>query len=181
MKLFLISDIHGAYQQANIVLNKFAGSKADYLVILGDILYHGPRNPLPPDYNPQALFPMLNTYSDKIIAVRGNCDSEVDQMVLDFNLSEDYNILALKDRLLYISHGHIYDPEKLPPGFGAGDIFAFGHIHIPLAEKQNDHYLINPGSIGLPKEDYPGTYALIDDSAVYIYDFHDHLVKSLTF
>ena len=181
MKLFLLSDIHGSYSDCTSALDKFEKSSADYLVILGDILYHGPRNPLPKDYAPDLVFENLNKYTDKIIAVRGNCDAEVDQMVLHFNISNDYDFLALKDRLVYLSHGHIYSPENLPPGFNSDDVFAFGHIHLPIAEKVNDYYLANPGSCSMPKDGYPKSYGIIDDHGIYIFDFTDKLIKSIEF
>lgn len=181
MKLFILSDIHGSEEQCQKVLKIFSKSKADYLVILGDILYHGPRNPLPASYNPQAVYELLNPYSDQIIAVRGNCDSEVDQMVLEFSISDDYTFLALKGRLVYLSHGHIYNPETLPPGFDSGDVFLFGHIHLPLAERVNDYYLGNPGSITFPKENFPSSYGILSDESFVIYDLDEKPIKELVF
>ena len=179
MKLFILSDIHGCYDSCQKALDHFVKSQADYLVLLGDLLYHGPRNPLPESYAPDNVYPLLNTYADQIIAVRGNCDSEVDQMVLDFNISDDFTFLSLKERLVYLSHGHIYDPDKLPPGFAAGDVFLFGHIHTPIAEKVDDHYIGNPGSCTFPKEPYPQSFGIIDDEGFTIYSLDEEIIKQL--
>ena len=181
MKLFLLADIHGASQNCLRALQKFTASEADYLVLLGDLLYHGPRNPLPDSYDPQIVYNALNNYSDRIIAIRGNCDAEVDQMVLNFNISEDFTFLTLKKRLVYLTHGHIYHPDNLPPGFSSGDVLAFGHIHLPQADRQADYFIANPGSCGLPKAGNPPSYGIIEESGIYIYDFNDNPLASQKF
>ena len=179
MKLFILSDIHGDYDSCLKALESFAEFQADYLILLGDILYHGPRNPLPASYAPDKVYPLLNKYADKIIAVRGNCDSEVDQMVLDFNISDDYTFLSLRDRLVYLSHGHIYDPDNLPTGIQTDDVFLFGHIHTPIAEKRDKYYIGNPGSCTFPKEDYPPSFGLLDDESFTIYSLSGGIVKQV--
>jgi len=162
-------------------IKQFEKSKADYLVLMGDLLYHGPRNPLPEGYQPQEVYELLNKYADSIIAVRGNCDAEVDQMVLEFNISDDYNFLTIGNHLVYLSHGHIYDPDNLPPGLVSSDVFVFGHIHLPIIEKKNDLYILNPGSCTLPKENYPPSYAIIDEVGITIYDLDSQVIKSMDF
>ena len=181
MKLFILSDIHGSLPSAQMAIDQFRKSKADFLVILGDVLYHGPRNPLPQGYDPAEVAKLLNTCADEVIAVRGNCDSEVDQMVLDFNISDDYTMLSLKDRLVYLSHGHIYNPDNLPPAIRPQDVFLFGHIHLPIIEKTAGYYIGNPGSCTFPKEENPPSYALLDNDSFVIYDLLGHKIASLEF
>lgn len=125
MKLMFASDIHGSAYWAKKVLERFEEEQADYLVLLGDLLYHGPRNPLPQDYNPQVVIKLLNSIKHQIIAIRGNCDSEVDEMVLEFPITADYNIIPLKNRKLMASHGHLYNDQQIPSSLIEGDIFIF--------------------------------------------------------
>lgn len=159
MKLLIASDIHGSAYWCKILLQRFEKEKADKLVLLGDILYHGPRNPLPDGYAPKEVFEMLNPLADKIIAVRGNCDSEVDQLVLDFNVSSDYAVLYDGAKKITLSHGH-----RLVPPLGKGDVYITGHTHVPLNVVEKEGYLhLNPGSVSLPKEDSAHGYILYEN------------------
>jgi len=164
MKLMFASDIHGSAYWAKKVVECFEKEQADYLVLVGDYLYHGPRNPLPKEYQPREVIDLLNQLKHKIIAVRGNCDSEVDQMVLEFPIMADYNILPFKDCKVMVSHGHLYAESNLPPSLVAGDVFIFGHIHVPVLKEVNGVYVFNPGSAALPKENHPNTYGVLEDS-----------------
>lgn len=158
MKLFIASDIHGSSVWCAKMLEAFKKEGADKLVLLGDILYHGPRNPLPDGYAPKEVFEMLNPLADKIIAVRGNCDSEVDQMVLDFNVSSDYAEIFDGETKITLSHGH----RPVPP-LGKGDAYITGHTHVPLNVVEKEGYLhLNPGSVSLPKENSAHGYILYD-------------------
>ncbi len=149
MKLLITSDIHGSSKWCEQILQKFNEEKADKLVILGDILYHGPRNPLPEEYAPMRVYEMLNPLADRIIAVRGNCDSEVDQMVLSFNISSDYATVCDKDVKITLSHGH-----RIVPPLKKGDVYITGHTHVPLNVTEPEGYLhLNPGSVSLPKDE----------------------------
>ncbi len=153
MKLMFASDIHGSASAARRMLELYREGKADRLVLLGDILYHGPRNDLPDEYNPKAVIGMLNEFKADILAVRGNCDAEVDQMVLQFPILADYAPLFLSElegRVLYLTHGHIYSIEN-PPALKKGDLLMQGHTHIPVLEKRGDVIVLNPGSVALPK------------------------------
>jgi len=179
MKLFFISDIHGSLSNLNKAIELFNKEKADKIVILGDVLYHGPRNPLPDEYNPAEVAEVLNRHKDKIIAVRGNCDSEVDQMIIEYPMMETYTMIQLEDRKFFLSHGHVYSPEELPP-LNTGDIFAFGHIHLPIAEKQNDIYIFNPGSISLPKENNPKSYGIFADNTLSVKTFDGKVLRKTT-
>jgi len=172
MKLLFASDIHGSASAARNVINTFEQEKADYLVFLGDALYHGPRNPLPDEYNPAEVARLLNSIASKIIAVRGNCDAEVDQMLLDFPITADYNVIPFENFKIFTSHGHLYSPENLPDGLTSKDIFVSGHTHIPIIEKKDGQPVIfNPGSAALPKENHPATYAIIDAGEIWIKTF----------
>lgn len=150
MKYMFASDIHGSAYYTRKIAEKFEKSGAKKLILLGDLLYHGPRNDLPKEYAPKEVLSILNTYKDYILAVRGNCDSEVDQMVLEFPMMADYAFFSFEGVDIYASHGHIYNPDHLlPMQSGAG--FIFGHIHLPIAEKRGEYYILNPGSASLPK------------------------------
>lgn len=150
MKLMIISDIHGSYNDLEKVMHYFNEEQPDRLIILGDILYHGPRNDLPEGYAPKKCIPLLNKYKDKILAVRGNCDAEVDQMVLDFPMRSDYALLNVDGHDFYITHGHLYNKDNMPY-LKKGDVFLYGHYHVSVFE---DHgfYTVNPNSISLPKQ-----------------------------
>lgn len=176
MKQFFISDIHGSLSSLNKALDCFEREQADQIIILGDVLYHGPRNPLPEEYNPAEVAKVLNRYKDKIIAVRGNCDSEVDQMLIEYPMMETYCMVQLADRKIFLTHGHVFNLDNLP-SLNPGDIFAFGHIHVPVAEKLGTHYLLNPGSIALPKEGNPSSYGIFDGAKLQVKTFDGVLLK----
>ena len=146
MKLIVISDIHGSLKYTKNAIEIFNREEGDYIVILGDILYHGPRNPLPEEYNPKEVAETLNQYSDKIIAVRGNCDSEVDQMLLNFPCMGDYSIVLYNNKRLFLTHGHIYNENNLP-NISEKDIMIHGHTHILGFNTEKGVTIINPGSI----------------------------------
>lgn len=175
MKLFFISDIHGSVFYLKKALAKFERSGAPYLVILGDELYHGARNPLPPEYNPKEAAELLNGYADRILAVRGNCESEVDEMVLNYPVMSTYSILLAESHRFFLTHGHIYHPENLPP-LAKGDAFLYGHTHVPKIEQKNGITMINPGSITFPKENSPHTYGVFDGTSFQILNLEDDSV-----
>ncbi|BDR76019.1 phosphodiesterase [Clostridium tetani] len=178
MKLFFISDIHGSSYYLEKVINIYEKEKADYLVILGDELYHGARNPLPKEYNPKKVAEILNKYKNKIIAVRGNCDSEVDQMVLNYPIMSDYSIILYNNRRLFLTHGHIYNKNNLPT-ISNGDIFIYGHTHVPLAERINNIFIINPGSITFPKENTPHCYGILENNTFIIKTLDGEVFKEI--
>lgn len=178
MKYFFASDIHGSSFYTKKIIEKYKESNSSKLVLLGDLLYHGPRNDLPKDYCPKEVFAMLNEYKDDIIAVRGNCDSEVDQMVLDFPMQSDYCIGVFNDIYFFITHGHIYGEDHLPK-LTKGCAFIYGHVHLPIAKKSGDIYILNPGSASLPKEQNPNSYAILDDDIFTIYDFDGNVLKEI--
>jgi putative phosphoesterase len=178
MKIFFISDIHGSLFFLEKALERYKEEGANYIVLLGDSLYHGPRNPLPKDYNPQAVANLLNEYKDKIIAVRGNCDSEVDQMLIEYPMMSDYSIILCDNRRLFLTHGHIYNDDNMP-SLSDNDVLIHGHTHLPVAEKHKGIYVLNPGSVTLPKENYPNSYAILQDDLFQIKDLNGTVIKEI--
>lgn len=152
MKWMIASDLHGSYHYAQQMEAAFAREGADRLLLLGDLLYHGPRNDLPEGYAPKQVIPLLNRLKDRLLCVRGNCDAEVDQMVLEFPILADYAVLPVGQRLLYATHGHVYGRQN-PPPLAPGDLLLQGHTHVPTWEAFGQGNLcLNPGSLSLPKE-----------------------------
>lgn len=162
MKWLIASDIHGSAYYAEKLISAFYEEKADKMIILGDILYHGPRNDLPEEYSPKKVISMLNPLSDRLLCVRGNCDTEVDQMVLDFPILAEYALLPVGDQLIFITHGHKYNTSSVPP-LSEGDILLHGHTHVPKCEKFDKYIYMNPGSVSIPKEDSPHGYMTLEN------------------
>ena len=178
MKLMIASDIHGSAYYCEKMIEAYKREKADKLLLLGDLLYHGPRNDLPKEYAPKQVIPMLNAMKDKIYAVRGNCEAEVDQMVLEFPVMADYCILSIDGKTLYATHGHVYNQNNLPP-LCKGDILIHGHTHVLKAEKREGYTLLNPGSVSIPKEGNPPSYAILEDGLFTIKGFDGTIIKEL--
>lgn len=151
MKWMIASDIHGSAYYCEKLLEAYRCEKADRLLLLGDILYHGPRNDLPQGYDPKAVIAMLNAVSSDILCVRGNCDTEVDQMVLEFPILADYAVIADGNRMIYATHGHKFNENALPP-LKRGDVLLSGHTHVPKYSENNGVICMNPGSVSIPKE-----------------------------
>ncbi len=162
MKWLIASDIHGSTVYCEKLLDSFRLENAERLLLLGDILYHGPRNDLPEGYAPKKVIEMLNNVKDKIICVRGNCDSEVDQMVLKFPIMADYTIIPLERNLIFATHGHNFGPDNLPP-LQVGDILLCGHTHVPSCRKIGEIRYLNPGSVSIPKEGSERGYMTLED------------------
>lgn len=176
MRFFVASDIHGSAFFCEQMLAAFERECADKLLLLGDILYHGPRNDLPEGYEPKKVIEMLNGYKDKILCVRGNCDAEVDQMVLNFPIMADYSMLQSGERIIYATHGHIYNEEKLPP-LGEGDILLHGHTHVPVWVVHERYEYMNPGSVSIPKNDSHHGYMMIENGRFAWKDLSGRIVE----
>lgn len=161
MKLMIASDIHGSAYYCRKMIDAYRREQADRLLLLGDILYHGPRNDLPRDYNPKEVIAMLNLIREELLCVRGNCDTEVDQMVLNFPILADYCLLELGGRTVFATHGHHHNPDHLPP-LKQGDILLNGHTHIPANRDMGTYVYMNPGSISIPKQDSAHGYMIYD-------------------
>ncbi len=163
MKWMIASDLHGSAYYCKKMVQAFERENADRLLLLGDLLYHGPRNDLPKDYAPKEVIPMLNRLKPLLCCVRGNCEAEVDQMVLDFPVMADYCILPVGRRLLYATHGHVFNLKNLPP-LASGDILLHGHTHVPAwTEFGEGNLYLNPGSLSIPKENSPYGYMTLED------------------
>lgn len=163
MKWMIASDIHGSALFCRRMLDRFAAEGAQRLVLLGDLLYHGPRNDLPEGYAPKEVIGMLNPLRDKLFCVRGNCDAEVDQMVLQFPIQADYALFPVGSRLCYATHGHIHGEDN-PPPLCDGDILLCGHTHLPKREIHPGFVYLNPGSVSLPKGGSVRSYMMLEDT-----------------
>ena len=174
MKLMIASDIHGSALYCEQMINAYRKEAADRLVLLGDILYHGPRNDLPEGYAPKEVIAMLNPMKNELLCVRGNCDTEVDQMVLEFPILSDYCFLVLpcgasasETITVLATHGHVYHPKHLPP-MRSGDILLTGHTHVPACDEitgleGGKFRYLNPGSVSIPKEESQHSYMTFED------------------
>ena len=183
MKIMFASDIHGSAYYCRKMLDIYSESGAGRLVILGDLLYHGPRNDLPREYAPKDVIAMQNPLKTQIYAIRGNCDTEVDQMVLEFPILADYGLLVLEGKVFYATHGHVYNQDRLPP-LQDGDILIHGHTHILKAEtieaEGGRHItVLNPGSVSIPKGGNPNTYAVLENGVFSIRTLEGEVVKEL--
>lgn len=178
MKWMIASDIHGSAYYCSRLIEAYKTEQAERLLLLGDVLYHGPRNDLPRDYAPKKVIEMLNAMKDDIFAVRGNCESEVDQMVLQFPVLADYMVLFAGERAIYATHGHVYNENHLPP-MKPGDVLLHGHTHVLRAEEKDGLLILNPGSTSIPKEGNPPTYATLEDGRFQIRTFDGDLIKEV--
>ena len=166
MKWMIASDLHGSAYYCRKMLEAFEQEGADRLFLLGDLLYHGPRNDLPREYAPKEVIPLLNGKKEKLLCVRGNCDAEVDQMVLEFPVLADYAVLPVGQRLIYATHGHIYHVKNLPP-LAPGDVLLHGHTHVPAwTEFGQGNLYLNPGSVSIPKENSPHSYMTLEENTM---------------
>ena len=163
MKILVASDIHGSSYYCRKLLERLDAEGADRMLLLGDLLYHGPRNELPQEYETKSVTAQLNARKERIFAVRGNCDADIDQVVLEFPIMAEYCILSVGTRLIYATHGHIFS-EDHPPMLKKGDILLHGHTHVPKCVDHGDFIYMNPGSVSLPKEGSWHGYMLIDDT-----------------
>jgi putative phosphoesterase len=177
MKYLVVADIHGSEYYMDKMFKVFNNTNCDKLIVLGDFLYHGPRNDIPEGYNPKNLAIKFNNFNKEIIAVRGNCDAEVDQMVLDFNIMDENKIIDINGSKAFLTHGHHFNEDNMPEG--EFDLFINGHTHLPVLKRENNIVFLNPGSITLPKQDNPNTYAIIYENKITIYDTDNNVFKEL--
>ena len=190
MKYLIFSDVHGSASACEKVLQHFEQLHADYLVLLGDVLYHGPRNPFPDGHEPKKVAELLNAYADKIICCRGNCDAEVEEMVLKFPVLGSYSFIVDNGIRLFCTHGHVYSPErsdgniavsgsKIPQVAGI-DVVFYGHTHVQVLEKNKSGIIVcNPGSVSLPKENSPAGFAVYEANKVSLYNLKGELLKEM--
>lgn len=162
MKLMIASDIHGSAYYCRKLLEAREKEQPQKLLLLGDLLYHGPRNDLPREYAPKQVIAMLNEIKEELLCVRGNCEAEVDQMVLDFPVLADYCILYEEGRMIFATHGHVYHENHVPP-LKKGDILLNGHTHIPKCTEHENYIYLNPGSVSIPKEGSAHSYMILEN------------------
>lgn len=178
MKLIFISDIHGNPLALEKALKLADENGAERILLLGDLLNHGPRNPLTEGYNPAEVADLLNARAAQITCVRGNCESEVDQMLVKVPVLGEYAQVLVDNRQLFLTHGHIWNPDRLPV-LSEGDVFCFGHTHIPVLEQRDGITIFNPGSITLPKGGHPATVGWYEDGRLWITDLDGEVYKEL--
>jgi len=180
MKILFFSDVHGDAASLQMIIEKINRHQPDQLAFLGDALYHGPRNNIKKEYCPKEAIQLFNSLKNKILAVRGNCDGEVDQMMLEFPILGDYTLIYANQQTFFLTHGHIWNENHLPP-LGGITILAHGHTHIPMLKKlSNGLIMMNPGSISLPKGGFPASYALADEKEIRIHELvNDNIIFTM--
>lgn len=162
MKWMIASDIHGSEYYLKKLIEAYRREKADKLLLLGDLLYHGPRNDLPEGYAPKKVIEILNGMKEDILCVRGNCEAEVDQMVLEFPVMADYAIIYESGRMIFATHGHRHNVKNLPP-LQKGSILLHGHTHVSVCDVHENFVYMNPGSVSIPKENTPHGYMTLEN------------------
>ncbi len=177
MKLFIASDIHGSEFYCKKMLECYDREQAERLLLLGDLLYHGPRNNLPDGHNPKGVIALLNERKDDIMCVRGNCEAEVDQMVLEFPVMADYAIVSMGKNIIFATHGHLFNEKKLPP-LKTGDILLTGHTHVPACEIHENYVYMNPGSVSIPKQNSHHGYMIYDEKSFVWKDLDGNTIKT---
>jgi putative phosphoesterase len=179
MKLMIASDLHGSLYYSQKMFDRFDAEKPEKLILLGDLLYHGARNELPEGYNTKGLTALLNAHKDRILAVRGNCDAEIDQTVLEFPIMADYLEMYVDGHRFVITHGHVVNEDRMLP-HEPGTVLLHGHTHLKVLENRGDFFYVNPGSVSIPKDpDGIGSYMIYEDGKFTIRDLEGNDLKSL--
>lgn len=177
MKYLVVSDIHGSLFYANKILELINNEKVDKVILLGDLYYHGPRNPLPIEYNPKEVCNLLNSIKDKIICIKGNCDAEVDEMISEFEFNKNI-LLDINNKKFMFTHGHKYNIENKVDNI---DVLIYGHFHTGFIKKEDGVIYVNAGSITLPKNGTKNSYLVIDENYIYLKDLENNIIDSIRF
>ena len=175
MKIFVASDIHGSSYYMKKLAKIIEEEKPEQIILLGDLYYHGPRNKFPKKYCPKKVAEILNSYKDKIVCVKGNCDAEVDQMISDFEIAESYETELFGKSFLFV-HGHKLDKENMPKK----DFVFGGHTHVPCVVDYDGCRYVNPGSLSLPKGAYGQSYAVISDGKIEIKEIKGNVIENIS-
>ena len=178
MKLMFASDIHGSVTCLEALLERYREEAPKKLILLGDLLYHGPRNDLPEGYAPKKVIEALNGMKTQLLCVRGNCEAEVDQMVLEFPVMADYMTLWTEDRMFFCTHGHLFDPDNMTQ-LNKGDAVISGHTHLYRCEEKDGIYIVNTGSVSLPKGGNPKTYVIYDNGSFFVKDMNGNVLSEM--
>ncbi len=177
MKIIVISDIHGSLFYMNKIKEIIDKSNVDKIVLLGDLYYHGPRNPLTQEYNPQQVANILNSYKDKILCVRGNCDAQVDEMISEFKFNDNVK-LDINGKRFFFTHGHRYNIDNLPDNI---DVIVYGHFHTGFIKQKDNVICVNSGSISLPKDNTKNSYLIIDDNNIKLMDLDGNVIDIIKY
>lgn len=178
MKIVVASDLHGSMFWTTKLVEKIEKINPDMIVLLGDLYYHGPRNPLTEEYDPMHVCEQLNKLKNKLLVLKGNCDAEVDEMISEFPFEQSLS-MQVGEKVVFFSHGHKFNKDSLPSG--KFDVMFYGHFHTHFIKNENGKVFVNPGSISLPKDGTANSYAVLTDEEVAIFDFDDNVVESLKF
>lgn len=176
MKYIIASDIHGSFVSAEKIVEVFKKEKADKIILLGDIYYHGPRNVIPEWYDPKKVAEIFNRIKDNLIVIKGNCDAEVDQMISEFDFIP-HGVIESGEKLVFLTHGHIYNKDNLPKS--KFDAIIYGHFHTGFIEREKNVVFANPGSTTLPKNSTPKSYIILENGVLSLFDFDDKAIISL--
>lgn len=174
MKILVVSDIHGSKYYADKMLEIYKNEAPDKIILLGDLYYHGPRNPLTKEYAPMEVAKILNSLKEEILCVRGNCDAEVDEMISDFQFQDNIR-LELNGVKFFFTHGHKYNKDNIPENV---DVLVYGHFHTGFILEQGEVICVNAGSISLPKNNTPNSYLIIDDENIFLKDVDGNVIDS---
>ncbi|MBQ0065993.1 MAG: phosphodiesterase [Firmicutes bacterium] len=178
MRWMIASDIHGSYKYCKKLIEAYEKEEASRLILLGDILYHGPRNDIPEEYAPKKVIELLNQRKKDILCIRGNCDTEVDQMVLDFPILADYAIFTQGNLTVYATHGHHYNVER-PLPMKERDILLYGHTHIPMYQYKDGIHYMNPGSVSIPKAGSQHGYIIWEENQFFWKDLEGNTLRQV--
>ena len=173
MKYLVVSDIHGSSYYANKINKIFNKEKADKIILLGDLYYHGPRNPLTKEYNPMEVCEIFNNLKDKILCIKGNCDAEVDEMISEFEFNESISV-DINGLKFFFTHGHKYNIDNIPEGI---DVLVYGHFHTGFIKERNGIICVNSGSISLPKENTKNSYLIIDGNEIILKNVEGEIIE----
>ena len=176
MKFLIASDIHGSSFYARKLIEIFKKEGADKLILLGDVYNHGPRNPLPEEYAPMQVAELLNGVKDKLLVIKGNCDSAVDTMITEFDFIENAVVIS-SDKTIFLTHGHVFNKDQMPKT--EFDAVIYGHFHTGFIERKGKTVVANAGSLSLPKNDTANSYIILEEGVITLKDLYKNVIKKV--